>query len=40
MNVPDPETEVEKIMKAVDINNSGVIDYMGSRIQTIIKYNS
>jgi len=29
MKVPDPETEVEKIMKIVDLNNSGVIDYMG-----------
>ena len=29
MKVPDPEREVEKIMKIVDLNNSGVIDYMG-----------
>jgi len=27
MNVPDPETEVDAIMKTVDINNSGSIDY-------------
>lgn len=29
MKVPNPEVEVEKIMKIVDLNNSGVIDYMG-----------
>ena len=29
MKVPDPQTEVEKIMKIVDLNDSGVIDYMG-----------
>ena len=32
MKVPDPEREVEKIMKIVDLNNSGVIDYMGLNV--------
>lgn len=29
MKVPNAHEEVEKIMKIVDLNNSGVIDYMG-----------
>lgn len=29
MKVPNARDEVEKIMKTVDLNNSGVIDYMG-----------
>ena len=29
MNVPDPEEEVDHIMRMVDINNSGAIDYTG-----------
>ncbi len=30
MNVPDPEEEVDHIMRMVDINNSGAIDYTGA----------
>ncbi len=29
MKAPNPEDEVENIMKIVDLNDSGVIDYMG-----------
>lgn len=32
MKVPDPKAEVEKIMEIVDLNDTGVIDYMGTSI--------
>jgi len=29
MNSPDPEADVDAIMKSVDMNHSGAIDYTG-----------
>ena len=29
LNIPNPEAEVDAIMKAIDYNDSGAIDYTG-----------
>ena len=36
MKVSDPKAEVEKIMKIVDLNDSGVIDYMGTMSSSVL----
>ena len=38
MNNAQAEEEVEKILKCVDKNNSGTIDYTGFSIRFIIKF--